>query len=405
MRLHSVSLETGPTVRLVAEVESERRPSPFQLYFEFPLEYRDFVDVSADSFAVALLVPAMFQGEPLQISPPLSPRLLSNLARIRDIFHAWHPDLTCSSIEATSSAVAETRPTMRAATFFSGGVDSFYTLLKHRREQILPARLTHTIFMRGIEKPLDFARGVDESQRRAEEISAAVGVQCLAGETNIRTYFTPDWLHEYSGSALAATALCLSGGFDYVCIPSTYAYADFVPIGSTPLTDERFSTERLQIVHDGAELPRTDKTARIVEWNRDLVLAHLRVCTLNFGGAYNCCRCWKCVRTTVPLAYLGAFDDAVTFPDKTTTHWEEMLELDSLPFVEEILQFARTHNTRPDLTALLEKVVRRRVFRRSLREALDNSPLRPLLPALLSARRTIRRLGRRTQTPEPAVGR
>ena len=149
--------------------------------------------------------------------------------------------------------------------------------------------------------------------------------------------------------------MSLANGFDYVCIPSTYSYGDFVPIGSTPLTDERFSSERLQIVHDGAELPRSEKIARIVEWNRDLVLAHLRVCALNYGGAYNCCQCWKCVRTAIPLAYLGVLEAATTFPDKSTHLWESVLEADSLPFVEENLRFRRAHNSRPELTALLEK--------------------------------------------------
>jgi hypothetical protein len=397
VRLHHVSVRIGPdTIRLVAEVESERRQGRFELYFEFPIEYEQFVPVSADPLAVAMLVPAMFQNEPLEITPPLSPRLLFNLPHLRDIFHAWHPEkLKYISIDAKPGEVEPKRPAKRAATFFSGGVDSFYTLLKRRRQQQLPAPLTHIIFMRGIEKPLDFAKGVDASQQHAQEIAAAAGVQCISGESNIRSYFEPDWLHHYCGSGLAATALCLSGGLDYVCIPSTYSYGDFVPIGSTPLTDERFSTERLQIVHDGAELPRTEKIARIVEWDRDLALAHLRVCAQNRGGAYNCCKCWKCVRTAVPLAYLGVFDEAPTFPDKSTAHWEAVLEADSMPFVEENLQFGRNHNTKPELTALLEQIVRRRRFRQSLRSAFENSPIRSLVPAMLSARRHVRGLAKR----------
>jgi hypothetical protein len=395
VRLHSVAVRTtADTVRLVGEAESERRQGRFELYFEFPIEYKDFVTVSADPFAVAMLVPAMFQSEPLQITPPLSPRLLFHLPHLRDIFHAWHSDkLTYSEIDARPGTVEPKTPANRAATFFSGGVDSFYTLLKHRRQQQLPAPLTHIIFMRGIEKPLDFARGVEESQQRARAIALAAGVQCITGESNIRSYFEPDWLHHYCGSGLAATALSLSGGLDYVCIPSTYSYGDFVPIGSTPLTDERFSTERLQLVHDGAELPRTEKIAKIVEWDRNLALPHLRVCAQNFGGAYNCCKCWKCVRTAVPLAYLGVLETAPTFPDKSTAHWEAVLEADSMPFVEENLQFGRNHNTKPELTALLEKIVRRRRFRQGLRSAFENSPMRSLVPALLSARRRIRRLG------------
>lgn len=401
MQLHNVAVrKSADSVRLVAEAESDRRQGRFELYFEFPIEYEAFVPVSADPFAVAMLVPAMFQDEPLRITPPISPRLLFHLPRLRDIFHAWHPDtLHYIEAEAKPGTIAPSVPSNRAATFFSGGVDSFYTLLKHRLHRQLPAPLTHVIFMRGIEKPLGFAKGVEASQARAQAIAAAAGVQCIIGESNIRSYFEPDWLHHYCGSGLAATALSLAGGLDYVCIPSTYSYRDFVPIGSTPLTDERFSTEQLQVVHDGAELPRTEKIARIIEWDRDLVLAHLRVCALNFGGAYNCGKCWKCVRTAVPLAYLDAFEDAPTFPDKSTAHWEAVLEADSMPFVEENLQFGRNHNTKPELTALLEKIIRRRRLRRALRSALENSPARALAPALLEARRRVRRAAGLTAKP------
>ena len=395
MRLNSVSVQTtGRTVRLVGEAQSDRRPQPFELYFEFPVEYREFVRDSADVFAAAMLVPAMFQNEDLHISPPISSRLLFNLPRLRDVFHAWHPQLRPSAIHGRAGVQQQKRTSGRTATFFSGGVDSFYTLLKHLRQELLPAPLTHVIFMRGIEKPLDFGRGIEDSQKEVETIAAAAGVSCIAGETNIRSYFEPDWLNQYCGSGLAATALALGNGFDYVCIPSTYSYRDFMRIGSTPLTDERFSTEYLEIVHDGAELPRTDKLEKIVEWNRHLVLAHLRVCAQNRGGPYNCGKCWKCVRTAVPLAYLGALDEASTFPDKSTGHWESVLEMDSLPFVLENLSFARKQSRLPELTTLLERIVRRRQFRQHVRLALANSAVGAALPAMLQVRRRIRRLAK-----------
>ena len=227
MHLRSVSLRcSGGSVRLIGEVESERRHGPFELYFEFPAAYADFVSEVADPFVAAMLIPAMFQDEPLAVSPPVSARLAFELPRLRDIFHAWHPaTLKRSDIHVASVAAEPKLPANHAATFFSGGVDSFYTLLKHRREHLLPAPLTHVIFMRGIEKPLDFARGVEASQARAEAIATTAGVRCISGESNIRSYFDPDWLHHYCGSALAATALSLAAGLDYVCIPSTYWYS------------------------------------------------------------------------------------------------------------------------------------------------------------------------------------
>jgi hypothetical protein len=390
MRLHNVSVRAGAaTVRLVADVESDSQPGAFELYFEFPIEFESFVSLSADPFAVALLIPAMLRGEPLHISPPVSPRLLFQLPRIRDILHTWHPRMARSDIQATPGTVDPAPLPNRAATFFSGGVDSFYTLLKFLGPETLPAPLTHMIFMRGLEKPLDFLRGVEASQELVQAIARAAGVQCIVGESNLRTHFDADWLYLYCGSGLAATALSLAGGFSHVCIPSTHSYRNPVVIGTTPLVDERYSTERVQVVHDGSELGRPDKLARILEWDRDLVLKHLRVCVMNFGGVYNCCECRKCVRTMVVLRALGLLEQAPTFPNKSTKHWAGLVSLDSLPLVEENLAFVRARAGDPALTALLERIVRRRRRKEGLRALLLNSPFHAALPAIVDARRRV----------------
>ena len=256
-----------------------------------------------------------------------------------------------SEIQTTAGLVESSASAKRAATCFSGGVDSLYTLLKYRgRTAALPSPLTHVLFMRGLEKPLWFMQGVAEAEALVQKTAAAVGVQCILGESNLRDYFDTDWLNLYCGSGLAAAALSLGGGLGHVCIPSSYSYRDPVPIGSTPLVDERSSTERVRIVHDGADLPRADKLWHILEWNPDLVLQTLRVCVMNFGGAYNCCECRKCVRTMIPLRALGMLDRAVTFPNKSTAHWAEVVRWESLPFLEENLAFVRAHNGDPALT-------------------------------------------------------
>ena len=123
MQLHSVAVrKSADAVRLVAEVESERRDGRFELYFEFPIEYEAFVPESADPFAVAMLVPAMFQDEPLKITPPLSPRLMFNLPQLRDIFHAWHPGKlrAIAMTSAKRSVAAPELPTVAEAAGLPG---------------------------------------------------------------------------------------------------------------------------------------------------------------------------------------------------------------------------------------------------------------------------------------------
>jgi hypothetical protein len=73
-------------------------------------------------------------------------------------------------------------------------------------------------------------------------------------------------------AALAAivSAVCSRAG--YVCIPSEFSYNHLIPHGSTPLLDEMYSTERVNVIHDGSEVGRATKVAKIIQWDRDLVL-------------------------------------------------------------------------------------------------------------------------------------
>jgi hypothetical protein len=285
MRLHDISrVVQGGTVRLSGWVTRDGDREPTEVYFEFGEEFAEWVPESADPFAAALLVPAMMAQEPLVITPPISPLLLRNLPDIRDIFAKWYPELFASPITATPGSVRAPAVDPSAATFFSGGVDSFYTLLKRLGPDPLPEPLTHLIYMRGVETPLEEARGTDAALARIQIVADAQGVGVVVGQTNIRTFFKRHWERYYVGSGLAATALALGGGLRTVCVPSTTPYSRFRPEGSNPLTDPKFSTEYTQLVHDGSEVDRSRKIEKALEWNAEAVRTNLRVCMANDGG-------------------------------------------------------------------------------------------------------------------------
>lgn len=392
MRLIDVTVHPRQNgIRHIGLIEKDQAKERSEAYFEFD----GLPDVapggSADAFAAAMLIPAMKAKETLAITPPISPRLHFNLPRIRDLIHTWYPGFSRVGVQSTPDTPGTGALTGRAATFFSGGVDSFYSLLKHTRgASTLPIPLTHVVFMRGVEIKLDRAKGVDESEKWIREIAASVGVGVVVGETSIRSVLQGSeesihWERHYHGSALSAVALALSPAFGAVCIPSTFTYNHLVPYGSSPVLDEMFSTERMQVVHDGSEVTRADKVARMIEWDRDLALKYLRVCTLNYGGAFNCGKCYKCVRTAVPLKVLGVWEQASTFPNKDTSHWEAVMSKDHLAFTEENLQFARAHGD-AQMVALIERVVRRRKRGTGARTLLENSPFAAFVPILSQLR-------------------
>ncbi|HEY1328681.1 MAG TPA: hypothetical protein VGI14_17215 [Casimicrobiaceae bacterium] len=378
-------------VRLTGSME-RANGDPFDAHVDYHGLDASHVASGADAMAAAMLIPSMRDGEDLEICPPISPLLAYSLPRARDIFHTWYPAFSRIEIRCSPQDMLPIERPARAATFFSGGVDSFYTLLKHTHGAgTLPVPLTHVIYLRGVEQRLEHTKGAEEAQAWVQSIAQSAGVGCITGVTNLRTTLQGPvgrvhWERHYHGSALAGIGLGLSGLLSYVCIPSAFSYNHMVAHGSTPLLDEMFSSDQVRVVHDGAEMTRARKVARILEWDRELVLSHLRVCIMNEGGAYNCGRCYKCVRTAIPLRVLGALDDARTFTDKSDAHWEGVLNGDHLVLIEENLDFAREAGADRNLISVLERVVRRRRRAQGAKEYVRNSSLARLLPAARAVR-------------------
>jgi hypothetical protein len=196
--------------------------------------------------------------------------------------------------------------------FFSGGVDSFYTALTRRAE------ITDLIFVHGFDFSLDDTAVRRRASRAAREAAGELGKNLIEVETDYRTHLDR-YLHWplLHGPALAVIALLLQGRLRKVLMPSTHSYRRLTPLGSHPLLDPLWSTERLEIVHDAAGTVRPRKIAYIAE--SKLAMRHLRVCWQNVEGAYNCGQCDKCLRTMVNLRVAGALERCTTLPHKLNT--------------------------------------------------------------------------------------
>jgi hypothetical protein len=279
----------------------------------YPPEYKDHLSRSADPWIAMFLWPALKLGQNLHIDAPASPALLASTRMLMDIMHCWSAG--SRPIEVTSRGVSDDPAGATAvAAFFSGGVDSFYTAVKHTSPQTRPgSRLTHLISVQGLDVRLDDDTLWAQVRRHLRESATEMGGSWVECSTNVRD-IVPNacipW-EMYYGSALAAIALGLTGLWRTVMIPAAQSYADLYPGGSHPLMDPLWSTESVRLVNDGAEATRIEKVARIAQC--DAALEHLRVCWENRQGRYNCCRCEKCIRTMVNLQLAGVLGRCRTF--------------------------------------------------------------------------------------------
>jgi hypothetical protein len=89
---------------------------------------------AADCLLALGLLPAMTAGHRLRLPDAVSPRLLSAVPEIQNIYRAWDRDrFERVAVEAKVREAKPGTPAPGVGCFFSGGVDSFYTLLKHRK--------------------------------------------------------------------------------------------------------------------------------------------------------------------------------------------------------------------------------------------------------------------------------
>ena len=305
------------TIELRARVESRVPPSDGsrELVFEYPLRWSDWITPRADGFVAALVLRAMTVGEDIEVRAPLSSRLARGLAEYQQVLASWFPYRLAPVEIRAPLEPADAVPDGAVVTAFSGGVDSFYTLWSHAGEQEADeqARITHGLFVHGFDLPLSQAAAAYEVARaRFAEGLAHVGIELVTARTNVQS-FVPrrDWAL-FHGSPLIGSALALGSGIRRFYVPAAHTEGHLFPLGSDPRIDPLLSTEALEVVHDGAEVTRVQKTAVIGGWPP--TFGRLRVCVSYDPTVPNCCRCEKCVRTMMTLDLLGLLDRQTSFP-------------------------------------------------------------------------------------------
>jgi hypothetical protein len=203
------------------------------------------------------------------------------------------------------------RPAAGRAVCFTGGVDSFFSLLGDQHQP------THLLYVVGFDVGLDDTRRIAEVTELVRTGAAARGLQAAIVLTDLREhprFASISWEHTH-GAALAAVGHLLSGTIGTLVIPPSYAADRLVPWGSRPDLDPGWSVPgRLQVEHGDAAGRRLDRVRAIA--HDPLVHRHLRVCWQNVGTDLNCGRCEKCVRTMAMLAGTGELDRCETFPGR-----------------------------------------------------------------------------------------
>lgn len=321
MRLLDVTLDRSPrdsgAVRLSGEVRCETagRP-PERLWFDVPEAWADGIGASGNPWLAALLPLAVTLGEPLELPLPVDPALRDGVEAVMRVWKGWFPaHYAPIAIRAEMAPAAPASGAGRTGTFFSAGVDSFHTLLRHEPggDALRRFAIDDLVTVWGLDVPLERAAAFAALHGSIREVAAALGKTPVTLATNLREtgWRDANWGRIAQGPALAAIALVLEERYRRMLIPSSVPFHSARAWGTHPLVDPLLSTTRLELRDDGALSRRIGKTEALV--GSPLALRHLHVCWAE-GSERNCGRCEKCLRTLTTFELFGARDRAVTFP-------------------------------------------------------------------------------------------
>lgn len=312
-----ITVRDGEVNEATSGFEVENAGVAEHLYFR-SLSGDGLLQANADVPLLLTLLQAMKRRRSIKVEGRVTPTLLGNLHQYMDAFSRLHPRFKPVKIIADEAPQLEcsTRDragnSQRVGAFFSGGVDSFYTLFMHRDE------ITDLVFIHGFDVGLDDQRLRDQASLMGKNISEATGLRFIEIETNARQVQKRwgRWGPHAHGLGLTSVGRSLAGYLSKLYIPGSFSEREQLPWGTHPDLDFLLGDEAIQFVHDQNNAERTDKIEYISQF--PVALEVLRVCYKNPDGAYNCCECEKCLRTMTTLHALGVLHKAATFPQPLT---------------------------------------------------------------------------------------
>ena len=240
-----------------------------QLWFDVEPRHAALLTSRADPWPLALLFAAMQTGAALAVDGEVASELLTNLETVQETWRLWAPD-RYRAVEVTATSEVEAperrfRERDAALMVFGGGLDDCYTAMRHARRLAGRQTLALRAGLIVVGLPIPGAEASDSAIEAARVLLGDLGLDLWTMRTNAAS-FVPAWEHA-SGAVRAACLHWFSGGVAAGVLAATGTVTELrARSGSHPLIDPWLGSDRMRIVHDGAEQGFLEKAATVVAW-------------------------------------------------------------------------------------------------------------------------------------------
>lgn len=305
MILSAPTLTRGPDgVRYAVSVRETKANVPEELWFEVPTDAAEHLSAQSDAAVLGLLVPAMEAGEPLHAEGRVSRRLLTAL---NEAYQAMllpvMPHLKVVRVTAANLTDEPAEGAQEVATGYSGGVDSFTTLLRPRAGHERPVTLLihNNVGAHGSGDRGDAV--FRERLNRARHAAGRLGLPLVSVDSNLDRFYGRRsgfiTTHSVRNVAAALTLQRKVAVYEYssghprarqvVRAPGDIARIDEA---SLPL----LATESFRTVPTGAEYTRLEKLLLVSGHPVTYGLLDVCIQPRQTRGRINCSACIKCLR-------------------------------------------------------------------------------------------------------------
>lgn len=261
---------------------------------------------SMEAFGSAFLIPALHQRAGLQLEMPVCPTWQEGAVQAGQLASRWWR-LSPQPLRTTLLAEPLGKIQGRTALCFTGGIDSFHSLLhgQHRPDLL--------VFVHGYDIELADDVRLRNFVASLKTVAAHFGCGTAVVRTNLRSHpllRSAPWTQTHGG-ALAAVGHLLGEHVSRFVIASSVPRDYGVAWGSHWQLDPLWSSDSVAILHDGDAFPREQKAWAIAA--DPLVRDHLRVCWENRTPTGNCSVCDKCVNAMLLLQQMGQLANSTVF--------------------------------------------------------------------------------------------
>ncbi len=305
--------------RIVCEIDT-----PFarvnQLWFSVPEKFGNWLtDDVYDAFMIAMLFPAMYYNQDLRIIGHVSEKLYDNVTHyVQHCENAYLPYLNKINVIVDGFSNTEKLDHM-VGTGFSAGIDAFATLYdRYVLEQKDSYRISALFFF----NVGSHGGGGDKAREKFWNrynyllpFTEELALPFVPMDSNLFDFYKTEWEYDAGVLCRGIGILVFQKVLDKYYIAYDYSFWEIVHMTAADyasITDicnnYLLGTETLDIIVDGTQYRRSDKTIKLLEYSP--FLKYLNVCVGNAASAKNCNYCHKCKRTLLTLDILNRLDDA-----------------------------------------------------------------------------------------------